>query len=286
MPAAIALDFDGSLATLSEARRFDLADWQQRIRLCCGWQHWRALEAHLAALVPEIGNATVLVGSGDYHHVSHLLLKRLVAPRPVELVVFDNHPDNMRFPFGIHCGSWVAHAARLPQIARIHVLGISSGDVGAAHAWENHLRPLYSGKLSYWTCGVDVGWAKYLGLRQAVQGFDTPAAMISALHERLSRSKLPAYLSVDKDALAPEVAHTNWDQGRLQLEPLLATIALLKPRLIGSDITGEVSIVHYEARWKRLLSSLDAQPEIPADTLAEWQAVQLALNRRLLAALA
>ncbi len=87
----------------------------------------------------------VLLGSGDYHHVTQLLLERLPSDEPIHLIVCDNHPDNMRYPFGIHCGSWVYWASKLPQVARIDVLGISSSDIGWLHAVENHWSPLYKG---------------------------------------------------------------------------------------------------------------------------------------------
>ena len=66
------------------------------------------------------------MGSGDFHHVSYLLIERLRRlGRQIQVVVFDNHPDNMRYPFGIHCGSWVWHVSRLPFVERVHVVDAS-----------------------------------------------------------------------------------------------------------------------------------------------------------------
>ena len=107
MSRALVLDFDGSVAPLEGAETIALRDREEELRFACRLRALRAL--------PKTGEAPlVFLGSGDFHHVTYALLARL--RRPVEVVVFDNHPDNMRYPFGIHCGSWVAHAARLGVI--------------------------------------------------------------------------------------------------------------------------------------------------------------------------
>lgn len=45
----------------------------------------------------------------------------------------------------------LALAVTLPlaQISHVHVVGITSADIGRAHAWENRLGPLLRGRLSY-----------------------------------------------------------------------------------------------------------------------------------------
>ena len=87
-------------------------------------------------------------------------------------------------------------------------------------------------------------------------------------------------------AFSPEVAHTNWDQGRMLTGHALALIDSLRNGLVGSDINGEVSHYHYQSWWKRRLSAMDEQPEIDPAQLAGWQAQQHALNLQLLAAIA
>lgn len=284
MSPPLLLDLDGSLLGLDQGTVVPLRAWQEAIRFGCGRRIWREFARSLRAALPA-KYGTVLCGSGDFHHVSHLLLSFLSPPRPIDVIVLDNHPDNMRFPFGIHCGSWVRHAAELPQVRRIHVVGITSPDVGLGQAWENHLLPLYRGKVNYWTQGVATGWARQIGLGSAIHSHANSDDMIAALGERLAADPAPVYLSIDKDVFAPEVVRTNWDQGRLSLGHVHRVIELVADRLIGSDITGEVSVHAYRTRWKRWLSARDSQPEIPLATLAEWQAQQMALNRSLLARL-
>jgi hypothetical protein len=278
----LVLDIDASLHGLDNAIVADLADWQEAIRFGCPWSTWNRFRSRLSEQMPD-DHGTVCMGSGDFHHISHLLLERLPEHAPFDVVVLDNHPDNMRFPFGIHCGSWVLHAARLPQVRCIHVLGISSPDVGWRHAWENHLIPIFRGKVRYWTLGVDTRWAKLPGLSKGFRSFTEARTLVASFVEAL-RENIPgaAYLSIDKDVFAPAVAHTNWDQGHFDLDNARQLIEALAGKLIGSDITGEVSVHHYQTPWKRWLSAVDEQPAVPVDTLAQWQAQQMAVNRQLL----
>lgn len=108
---------------------------------------------------------------------------------------------------------------------------------------------------------------------------------MTALQAQWQSDTVPVYLSIDKDVLHPDDAHTNWDQGVLRAGQLCAAIRMLAPRLVGMDVNGEVSSYVYRSRWKRWLSAVDEQPAIPAEQVQRWQAEQAALNRRLLAAL-
>ncbi|GAA5114557.1 hypothetical protein GCM10023211_24160 [Orbus sasakiae] len=286
MKTPIILNFDNSVGNIDGALTISLADYQERIRFGCSQQHYRSLCEHLAPLLPDHHYGPVLMGSGDYHHLSLFLIERLAqhysATNPIQVVIFDNHPDNMRFPFGIHCGSWVSHVAKLPFVSHVHVMGICSNDIGNAHCFENRLLPLYRKKLTYWTLNHNTQWAKYLGLSKAFRCFHSADEMISAFIATQDKLALPTYLSIDKDVLSEHVIKTNWDQGQLAVYHLADTITALGHDIIGSDITGELSSYHYQTRWKRVLSSLDAQPDIALDKLHEWQGEQHQLNRQLL----
>ena len=279
--APVILDFDRSVGALPGAMRIDLADWQEPIRFGCGMRRFRDVTRRINGGMPT-DHGCVFLGSGDFHHLTWSLVERHAARQPFDVVVFDNHPDNMRFPFGVHCGSWVRRVASLPFVAHVHVVGISSADVSAAHAWENHLTPLRRHKLSYWTIDVDTRWAARLGLAHAFRNFATRTALLDRFVDEQRGSTRPVYLSIDKDVLSAEVAHTNWDQGRLLDTDLFAAIDALDGRLLGSDVTGDVSAYRYATWWKRKLSALDEQPDIDPAQLAAWQAQQHALNLRLL----
>lgn len=284
MKPPLVLDFDRSVGALEGAAIVPAGDWQERIRFGCRRRDLRALAGALLP-PPDEAIGTAFLGSGDFHHVTLPLVERLAASGPFRVVVFDNHPDNMRYALGVHCGSWVRAVSRLPFVSHVHVVGISSPDVAGRHAWGNHLGPLFRRRLTYWCTEVDVAWARRLGLAAAVRGFASTGALLEAFVDEVASRQEPTYLSIDKDVLRAEVARTNWDQGRMSEEELVAAIAPLRGSLVGSDVTGEVSVYRFRSAWKRWLVSLDRQPEVDPDRLAEWQREQADLNRRLLAAI-
>ena len=91
------------------------------------------------------------------------------------------------------------------------------------------------------------------------------------------------YLSIDKDVLSPEVVNTNWDQGEFLEQHLNELIDACEGRIIGADITGDVSAYHYESKFKRWLSASDGQEALPEAQVQIWQQQQNALNSRLVA---
>jgi hypothetical protein len=281
----VILDFDASVLPLADATVVPLAHWHEAIRFGCSSRRMRELAAELAPHLPASGNIAFL-GSGDFHHVSAVLIERLAGIRPLEIVVVDNHPDNMRYPFGIHCGSWVRTVARLPHVSHVHVLGITSSDVAAASLWENYWAPLWQGRLTYWCIGADFRWARRLKWRAAFKTFADAGGLLSAFRIFQQQSQTPVYLSIDKDALSAEVLHTNWDQGRLSEADLHAIVDIVRDRIVAGDVTGDVSVHRYRSIWKRWLSARDKQPSIPPDALAHWQREHHEVNERLLRKLA
>lgn len=288
MTCPVILNFDKSVDKINNACTIDVTDWQDVIRFGCTDKKFCQFKQVLQQSLPD-SYGTVLMGSGDFHHVSLLLVEHLAkkysASNPIQVVIFDNHPDNMHYLFGIHCGSWVSYVASLPFVSHVHVLGITSHDIALSHFWENRWLPLFHKKLTYWSLDVNVAWAKKIGLSHAFRHFVTPDDLITRFLSEQYHSTQPIYLSIDKDVLSEDVVHTNWDQGRLQTYHILDTISSIKSRIIGSDITGELSIWQSSNWLKRFLSSLDKQPTISLDNLVNWQKEQHQLNLTLLKAL-
>ncbi len=281
----IVLDFDGSVGPLPDEIRVPLAHWQEKIRFGCSRRDLDRLDGTLDGVLRGQPCGPVFTGSGDFHHVSQPLIRRACALQRCRVVVFDNHPDNMRFPFGIHCGSWVSHVAALPNVARVDVVGITSPDVSAASLWENRLRPLYSGRVTYWCIRPRNRLARHLGLGAAFREFGSAEALLDAFAATIERAPLPVYVSIDKDVLAPEVVRTNWDQGVLREAHLTRTLQAVGDNRIGMDVTGEVSAHAYTTRWKRWLSARDQQPDVSATQAEAWRRDQHRINLNLLAAL-
>ncbi|SEM31182.1 hypothetical protein SAMN02800694_0604 [Luteibacter sp. UNCMF331Sha3.1] len=282
MRPPVVLDLDDSVGPLPGRRVLPLREWEEAIRFGCSMRTLRRFAGRLDAMLPR-EHGTVFLGSGDFHHLTLPLVRRVGGTDPFQVVVLDNHPDNMRFPFGVHCGSWVRRVAMLPRVSHVHVVGITSSDIGGGHAWENYLGPLRAGRLTYWSTGVDVGWASRLGLGRAFRSFPDASSLADAFADAQHAQATPVYLSIDKDAFAPDVATTNWDQGVMTFAQGARVIGALRHRILASDVTGEISLYRYRAWWKRRLSAMDGQSEPDVARLRAWQEEQHALNLRLLA---
>lgn len=284
MTPTVVLDIDHSVGPLPQRLVVPLEHWQESLRFGCSLSVLRRFRQVLDDTLPS-AYGTVMLGSGDLHHLSWPLIERVKSARPFQVVVLDNHPDNMRYPFGVHCGSWVRRVARMPQVSHVHVVGIRSADIGSRHAWENYLTPLRQGRLSYWSAGVDVRWADRLGLGHAFHSFDDLSSLVRAFCTLQKKEPRPTYLSIDKDVFDQQIARTNWDQGDMTLGQALAIIDSLAGGLVGSDITGDISAYRYRSWWKRTLSAADSQPHVAERDLASWQEQQHVLNGQLLAAI-
>lgn len=276
----VVLNFDDSTGLADSSLVLDLQQWQEDIRFGCSWKKFNHLSEQLEKTLPCVDNlGCVLMGSGDYHHITQILLSRI--KKPIHLIVCDNHPDNMRYPFGIHCGSWVYWASRLPQVVRIDVIGICSSDISLKHAWENHWSPLYKGKLHYWTIHQNPSWMNWIGAEKNKHVFHSADELMTNFLQTLVTFDIPKYLSVDKDVLAQTEVQTNWDQGEFLYLHLQQLIQSCQSRLIGADITGDVSAYQYRSKFKRFLSESDGQNEQEEDQIKLWQIDQIKMNQKL-----
>src|ERR1700676_5376565 len=123
------LDLDGALTAqqaVTNGRQIihGAREWGPRVRLACSFPRFRRFEQALSGLLGGECDASphlTFYGSGDFHHVSLALVRRLEGP--FNLLVLDNHPDWMRGVPLLHCGTWLYHAARLPQVRRIFHVG-------------------------------------------------------------------------------------------------------------------------------------------------------------------
>ncbi len=166
-----------------------------------------ASEAQLAARLATVPlRALHWIDSGDYHYVSKLLTDRM--EESFDLVVADHHPDMQPPAFGeiLSCGGWVRSALETnPLLRDVWLVGINPD-----------LRR---------ECG---GFGNRVHITDKTEPLD-PAAVAPGRK---------VYLSIDKDVLRPEDARTDWDQGTMSADTLLALIRALGPRLAGADICG------------------------------------------------
>jgi hypothetical protein len=228
----------------------DLREWGPRIRLACGFRRFQRFSDELVTRrgTSQGRPAVVLYGSGDFHHVSLALLQRL--PGPLNLLVIDHHPDWMRgVPF-LHCGSWLHHAARLPQVAQIFHAG-GEMDFDNRYRWLAPWRFIRNGRIRVLPAVRELrggGWRK-LPTTPLRARPDEPLSqqrlemVLGSFRDELARR--PLYISIDKDALIAADGVTNWELGHLSLAEVLLLIegflSAAGGRLAGADTVGDWS---------------------------------------------
>ena len=263
------IDLDGSITSQDRVlRRFDpevhdLRRWGPRLRLACRWKRFYRFERRLdRVLEPENRRdpCVTLLGSGDFHHVTLALLRRM--RHPFNLLVIDKHPDWFRGLPALHCGTWLQHAAQLHNVRRIFHLG------GAAD-FDNALRYLapksllQTGKIVTLPAArtFENGFWRDLPHRPLRTNFDTPVDR-DRLEELLwphleELDRLPLYISLDKDAMWMPESVANWDSGLLDLTEIEEILQFFMKAagndLIGMDILGDWSPVCTQGWMRRLL---------------------------------
>lgn len=299
--------FDGQTRFMDSCDRFDahyldLRQLGAKIRLWGRTRDLDELSANLEAVLSGALGGQPLVtwfGSGDFHHVTALIIQHLATIRGRHLTVvhFDNHPDWVRFSGGVHCGSWVSYLLGTNHVRRVISLGVSSRDL----AWPelkgadlNHLAMNrhfifpheppktivmgdYGAGQSHHGRRGEIYW-KHL-LRKT--GPNNPATLIEII------GCDPVYITIDKDVLTGEEAVTNWDQGALTLGELSVFLSSLLSccEIVGIDVLGDYSRPLYagtaiDKLWKRAEAFLD-QPR-PALSAAAAAKLNEATNLKLL----
>jgi len=216
--------------------------------------------------------APTFLGSGDFHHISEILLED--CPGPCSLIVFDFHPDWDILPPHFGCGSWVTRVLKNKNILKCVLLGMGSNDLASGSLQFGNLAALKDNRLEIYPYRHKPG---RVFLRKVPQGLSLKVkagifskrifwhelehedleAFMRGLVKRLPEKKV--YISIDKDCLRRDFALTNWEEGYLSLKQLLLMVKALKDNLeiIGLDITGDYSPVLINHMLKAMLSRLD-----------------------------
>jgi arginase family enzyme len=237
-------------------------DWGTCIRLACSLARFWEFQRRIQALFGPHDDAPALTlyGSGDFHHVTLALLRRLTTP--FNLLVLDKHPDWMRGVPVMHCGTWLAHALRLPTLRRVFHVG-GDLDFDNAYRWLAPWSDLRSGRIVVvpavrrFTRGC---WATvaHEPLRPQLEIPTTPERLdelLAAYRDELAR--VPLYITIDKDVLMSADAVVNWDSGHLTCREAQYVIAAFvdaaQGRLAGADLVGDWSPVRVRGWFRRLL---------------------------------
>ncbi len=263
------LDLDGSLTDQSSVFPAEPAawipsrQWGPQVRLACTFgtfdrfRQW--LDGELGACDPGI----TFYGSGDFHHISLALLKRLTGP--FNLLVLDKHPDWMRgIPF-LHCGTWLRHALKLPRLNRVFHCG-GELDFDNAYRWLAPWREIQAGRVVVFPAQRRFVRGRWAAVAVNPLLDEEGAPLAASLNDALAPfrddlSRLPLYISIDKDVLCAEDAAVNWDSGLLRLAEAVTIVERFlraaDGHLIGADVLGDWSPIELGHRLNSLCDRLD-----------------------------
>lgn len=288
------LDLDGSLTVQKglcalHPQVIPLSDWGPRIRLACSRSRFSRFEREMACRLGsgvDFEPTLTLYGSGDFHHVSLALLRRLKGP--FNLLMLDKHPDWMRgLPF-VHCGDWLSEALRLPGLRKVFHLG-GELDFDNLYRWLAPWPELRSGRIvvlpavrrfrgAAWEC------VPHQPLRSdPLTAIDAAriAQLLAPYRDELAG--WPLYITLDKDVMIARDAVVNWDSGFLNLQEVQAILQVIHDfagvACLGMDIVGDWSPVEVQG-WFRSWWHWTEHPVLDVDPVLASrrnEAVNLAL---------
>ncbi len=276
-PSAVHLDLDGAWGEAIPAglSRIDLSSWGPRLRYSGPRAEVEAFDRALPADLPPY----ILYGSGDFHYLSGLLVRRhaRASSEPaLTLVSFDNHPDWDVRPPHWGCGGWINRALALPGVSRASVWGCGNFELSFPSRFFANHRALRSGRLQVHA------WAE----RQPAsvqRRFDCMTRQDwRTRFERFADSIAGnrVYVTVDMDCLRGEESVTNWENGLFTAEDVAWAIRRLRSscRLVAGDVCGAWSSPAY-SRWRQRFAAIFDHPRLATvDPARARQANRAALD--------
>jgi arginase family enzyme len=277
------------------ARHIRLQKDAKRVRL---WGYHAELAALQEKLAQSINGSAqprlTFMGSGDFHHMTALLLNSALEshPGPVTVIHIDNHPDWANFGKGIHCGSWINRALDQPKVKKLITLGVTSRDLVLPEPRLANLPLLTQGLLELYPydhppsqVSNEYGAGASFEQKNGHLHWKTIRSIgeqnfIDLLLSRIETEVV--YITIDKDVLDRDDAISNWKQGQMRLPYLLSIIKEIGARhtVIGADVIGDYSkrsfsgtprswlSKRYETRKKSSFPGIDAKQVTAINTAA------------------
>ncbi len=250
-----------------EATR-DLKNWGRQLRFSAPARliesFYREVAAHLSPFL--------LYGSGDFHHLTALWLRRV--SKPFVLVSFDNHPDWDVRPPRWACGGWINRALELPQVRKVSVWGCGNFECWWPGQFFGNRRAEKEGRLEI------RAWGEHRPQRDG-------AIFLATWREDFERFMtglrgLDVYVTIDLDCLRASDSITNWENGKFATEDVAWALQRLRAvrRIVGGDICGAFSPPQY-ARWKQKFAAEWDHPKIAPLSLQETRRTNLVALEKL-----
>jgi arginase family enzyme len=251
----------------------DARNWGSQLRFSAPprlvAKFYREHETHLAS-------PFMLYGSGDFHHLTALRLRRIAGP--IILVSFDNHPDWDVRPPKWACGAWMNRALELSHIKHLAVWGCGNFECWWPHQIFGNRRAERAGRLEVHPWADDRP-AKDRQRRGAILRDNWRGRFEQFLND-IAEENL--YVTIDLDCLRKEEAVTNWESGRFTIADLEWALGKLHAscRIVGGDICGAYSPPKYARRKQRFAAEFD-RPKIQLPTLDRIRTINLAALAKL-----
>ena len=244
-------------------------------------------------------SAVTFLGSGDFHHISEVLISQFIDP--LSVFVFDAHPDWDILPPRFGCGSWVSEVLKKKNVLKLVLLGVSSGDISSLSIHFGNRGALSGDRLEIYPSEHPPTRVFFRGvpenaslevervffsrrIRWSELSKTGLADFFQGLLQRLPVKQ--AYISLDKDCLQGGFALTNWEEGKLPLEELLLLLGLIRDNLeiVGFDITGDYSPALTAGAIRKFASRLDHPRRVRALDCPESEvsSINEGTNRRIL----
>jgi len=255
----------------------DLSYLGPRIRL---WMNKKTMKEIDKRIQGSLKNSITFLGSGDFHHISHILINQF--KQPFSLIIFDFHPDWDTLPPRFGCGSWLTQTLKNKNILKCILIGVSSSDISSWWVQSGNLDSLKDNRVEIYPYSHKPSLAFFKNVPANISLKIERGLFYNKIHWNELKGKnltefflsilkrLPqkqVYVSIDKDCLKKEYALTNWEEGHISLEELLLMLRLIKENLdiIGMDITGDYSRISLAGNYKRFFSKIDHPKNINAE---------------------
>jgi hypothetical protein len=251
----------------------DARAWGPRLRFSAPprlvAEFYRAHETNLAA-------PFLLYGSGDFHYLTALRLRRIGGP--MVLVSFDNHPDWDVRPPRWCCGGWINRALEFSHLQHVAVWGCGNFECWWPHQIFGNRRAERAGILEVHP------WADDRPLkdrrRKGAILRENWRERFEEFTKRLSGENV--YVTIDLDCLCVDEAVTNWESGRFTVADLEWALQKLREfaPITSGDICGAFSTPKY-ARWKQGFAGEFDRPKLAPPNLEKACATNLTTLQKL-----